>query len=63
MLIYILILLALLCLIDIIRVIVLICAVAMSDRNEVGGHTASLIWRILSLGAKITALVFVILLL
>ena len=63
MLIYILILLAFLCLIDIIRVSVLMCAVIMSDRNEVGEHTVSLIWRILSLGAKITALVFVILLL
>lgn len=63
MLIYILILLILLCLIDIVKTIVLICAVAISDRNEVGGHTASLIWRILSLGAKVTALVFVILLL
>ena len=63
MLIYILILFALLCLIDIIRVIVLVCAVAISDRNEVGGNTASFIWRILSLGAKATALVFVILLL
>lgn len=63
MLIYILILLALLCLIDIIRVIVLICAVAVSDRDEVGAHAAALIWRIFSLGAKATALVFVILLL
>lgn len=63
MFIYILILLALLCLIDIIRVIVFICAVAMSDRDNVGENTASLIWRILSLGAKATALVFVILLL
>lgn len=63
MLIYILILLAFLCLIDIIKVIIFICAVAISDRNEVGEYTASLIWRILSLGAKITALVFIILLL
>jgi len=63
MLIYILVLLALLCLIDIIRVIALICAVAVSDCIETCEHTASFIWRILSLGAKFTALVFVILLL
>ena len=63
MLIYILILLSLLCLIDIVRAIVLICALAISSRGEVGERTVTLIWRIVSLGAKITAFVFVILLL
>lgn len=63
MLIYILILLSLLCLIDIVRTIVLICALAVSSHSEVGERTVALIWRIVSLGAKITAFVFVILLL
>lgn len=63
MLIYILILLSLLCLIDIMRTIVLVCALAVSSHREVGELTVSLIWRIVSLGAKIPALVFVILLL
>lgn len=63
MLIYILILLALLCLLDLARVAINICGVAIADRNEVGAKVAILVWRICALGAKTTALVFVILLL
>jgi hypothetical protein len=63
MLIYILILLCLLCLLDIIRTVILICTVVIAEPDEMGEAVAGLIWRIVALGAKITALVFVILLL
>ena len=63
MLIYILVLLSLLCLLDLIRTVVRIVAVACADNSSIIPAVFALVWRVLSIGAKITAFVFVILLL
>ena len=63
MLIYILVLLSLLCLLDLIRIVVRIVAVACADNSSIISAVFALVWRVLSIGAKITAFVFVILLL
>jgi hypothetical protein len=63
MLIYILVLLSLLCLLDLIRIVACIVAVACADNSSIVQAVFSLVWRVLSIGAKITAFVFVILLL
>lgn len=56
MLIYVLVLLAVLCLVDLVRFVVGLLALCIDANGEI---VFNFIWRTLSLGAKIVALVFV----